>query len=291
VSLTVTNAAGSDVVTANTYVTVTALPITDFEADRFVIAAGSDINFSDQTGNNPPGWFWIFDGGDPSVSFVQNPTITYNTPGTYDVSLNASNAGGSAPEQKTNYITVVPLVAPIADFNSDTTVITFGGAIQFLDESQNFPENWSWSFPGGLPATSTDRNPLVTYGTPGTYQVILSVTNTAGTDLEVKNGYITVLGDATKIIDDIVTQVKVFPNPVKSGQVTADFYLNSSEYLSFSIYDIQGKEVVLLGENRVKAGQNRLGFLVDNLSAGTYFLQARDGNDKVRINEKIVVLP
>lgn len=39
--------------------------------------------------------------------------------------------------------------------------------------------SWSWSFPGGNPATSTQRNPDVVYSTPGTYTVTLTVTDGA----------------------------------------------------------------------------------------------------------------
>ncbi|MEO0895890.1 MAG: PKD domain-containing protein [Bacteroidota bacterium] len=292
VTLTVSNAAGTDSLTATTYVTVTALPITNFSADQLIVPAGSDINFTDLSGNNPSGWLWIFDGGTPNASFNQNPTINYQTPGTYDVNLTATNSGGSAAEQKGGYITVVPLVAPTAAFRSDTTIIDVGGAVQFIDESVDFPLTWSWDFTGGIPATSSDRNPLVSYANPGTYQVILSVSNAAGTDLEVKNSYITVLADQnTSIQENVVTEVNVFPNPIKEGQVTADFYLEKSQYLRFSIFDIAGKEVGMLGDGKIKAGQNRLGFLIQDMAAGTYFLQARNEDQKVIINEKIVVLP
>ncbi len=37
--------------------------------------------------------------------------------------------------------------------------------------------SWSWNFPGGSPATSTQRNPDVVYSTPGTYTVTLTVTD------------------------------------------------------------------------------------------------------------------
>lgn len=37
--------------------------------------------------------------------------------------------------------------------------------------------SWLWSFPGGNPSTSTQRNPDVVYATPGTYVVTLTVTD------------------------------------------------------------------------------------------------------------------
>lgn len=50
------------------------------------------INFFDASAGNPITWNWIFTGGNPPVSNVQNPTgITYSSPGSYDVSLTVSD--------------------------------------------------------------------------------------------------------------------------------------------------------------------------------------------------------
>ena len=50
------------------------------------------VAFTDTSVNSPTGWVWDF--GDGSGSTDQNPSHTYTTPGTYDVSLTASNAVG-----------------------------------------------------------------------------------------------------------------------------------------------------------------------------------------------------
>lgn len=56
--------------------------------------------------NNPTGWSWEFEGGTPATSTEQNPSVVYNTPGTYKVKLTASNTYGSDVEEKLAYITV-----------------------------------------------------------------------------------------------------------------------------------------------------------------------------------------
>lgn len=81
-------------------------PIADFSASSIVINAGESIQFNDASTNNPNSWNWTFTGGSPSSSSSQNPSIAYNTAGTYAVSLEASNATGSDTETKTAYITV-----------------------------------------------------------------------------------------------------------------------------------------------------------------------------------------
>jgi PKD repeat protein len=82
-------------------------------------------------------------------------------------------------------------VVPQADFAADNagcnTLTT-----QFFDTSVGVATTWSWSFPGGDPTTSTDREPVVTYSAPGTYEVSLEVFNAAGNDSVTKTDYIVV---------------------------------------------------------------------------------------------------
>lgn len=84
------------------------------------------------------------------------------------------------------------VVAPVADFSGNPTSVMEGQTVTFTDQSANNPTSWSWSFPGGTPSTSTDRNPVVTYPAIGTYDVSLTVSNSAGSDAITKTGYINV---------------------------------------------------------------------------------------------------
>jgi len=61
-------------------------PIADFIADNTNIPAGTGVNFTDISQNVPNDWEWYFEGGTPSTSSEQHPSVTYNTPGTYDLS-------------------------------------------------------------------------------------------------------------------------------------------------------------------------------------------------------------
>jgi PKD repeat protein len=86
----------------------------------------------------------------------------------------------------------IPTDPPVADFTSDVTVVQVGSAVSFSDLSTNSPDQWSWSFPGGSPSSSTSQNPTVTYNTVGTYSVTLTATNSIGNDTVTKTNYITV---------------------------------------------------------------------------------------------------
>ncbi len=86
-----------------------AAPNTNFAADVVSGCGPLTVNFSDASGANPAitSWSWTFTGGTPATSTMQNPTVTYSAPGTYAVSLTATNAIGSTTETKTGYITVI----------------------------------------------------------------------------------------------------------------------------------------------------------------------------------------
>lgn len=82
-------------------------PAVDFVGTPTTVVAGNTVSFTDLSANGPTSWNWTFTGGTPSSSTSQNPTITYNTPGVYPVSLTATNTNGSNSATKNSYITVI----------------------------------------------------------------------------------------------------------------------------------------------------------------------------------------
>ncbi len=82
-------------------------PVAQFVGNPLTVAEGGTVQFTDQSTNNPNAWSWTFEGGTPSTSTAQNPSVTYTSAGTYDVQLVATNGYGSSdPLLKSNYITV-----------------------------------------------------------------------------------------------------------------------------------------------------------------------------------------
>lgn len=82
-------------------------------------------------------------------------------------------------------------MSPVSKFATVDTSICVNGVVHFSDSSAN-ASSWSWSFQGGTPATATIQNPVVTYSTPGIYNVTLIATNNLGSDTFTKNAYIKV---------------------------------------------------------------------------------------------------
>ena len=80
----------------------------NFTASNTNVNLGSSINFTDSSYGDIVSWSWTFEGATPSTSTAQNPSnITYNTVGTYDVTLMVTDSeGNSETLTKENYIHV-----------------------------------------------------------------------------------------------------------------------------------------------------------------------------------------
>lgn len=98
----------------------------DFSVSHAAIKVGESVTFTDLSEGDPNSWNWTFDGGEPSMSSDQNPVIKYTSPGSYKVSLRASNGSSEDTETKEGYIFVE---APIGSFDLRNE-ITFGLSIR-----------------------------------------------------------------------------------------------------------------------------------------------------------------
>jgi PKD repeat protein len=130
-------------------------------------------------GSAPYTYRWTF--GDGGTAVVQNPTHTYAAAGTYSAMLTVTDntattanwtvivrvSSGSATALSANALATPTLgAAPLA---VRFTATAAGGA---------GPYRYRWSFGDG--GTSTVQNPSRTYVAPGTYLVILTITDSRG---------------------------------------------------------------------------------------------------------------
>ncbi|MCF7792560.1 MAG: PKD domain-containing protein [Candidatus Cloacimonetes bacterium] len=88
----------------------------DFEADQTSVIPGTTVQFTDLSNETPTAWSWDLDGDGIEDSDLQNPTFTYNTVGTYDVTLTVEWGAYDDTETKTEYIVVADLVVPDENF-------------------------------------------------------------------------------------------------------------------------------------------------------------------------------
>ena len=208
-------------------------PTADFTSDSVTIVEGQSVQFTDTSTGIPTSWSWGFSGATPSTSNAQNPSVVYNTPGTYEVSLDVSNAQGSNVKTVPNYMTVT--VVPIAaDFSANNTTPTEGDTVTFTDTSTGNPTQWAWTTTGGTPATSSTQNPAIVYNTSGLYSVSLTASKTGATDTETKTNYIEVFVPGTV---DPVTEFangifyNVVSNPLSRTEFSNGLLTNKLETL------------------------------------------------------------
>jgi PKD repeat protein len=169
-------------------------PVTDFTATPLTGSAPLPVQFTDLSTGEPLNWAWDFQDDGTIDSTEQNPLFTYQVPGTYSVRLTVTKAGGSDSEVKGNYITVTaPPTPPVAVFTSD---IQSGQAplnVQFTDTSTGTVTSRFWDFGDGTTAWA-NATTVVThvYSLPGTYTVVFTAGNGAGSSTSTKTDYIVV---------------------------------------------------------------------------------------------------
>lgn len=180
VILTVTTAVGctgSDTIN----IIVNPLPIASYSATPTCANSLTLFtNTSSISGGSITGWSWNF--GDPAsgssnISNLQNPTHVFTNAGTYLIILTVTSDNGC-----NGYIATNQVISgvPVADFAA--TSVCRNLATTFTDASTvsgSIINSWSWNFGDSSPL-NTNQNPSYTYGTSGTYNVILTVTSTSG---------------------------------------------------------------------------------------------------------------
>lgn len=154
-------------------------PTAGFSASTTEISPGQTITFTDES-EGAENWEWTFTGGEPVTSTGQNPTVTYNTEGVYDVSLKVTNSAGEDTKTETAYITVENVLK--ANFSMDKDSVERGTTISFSDLSTGDVNSWSWTFPGAEPATSNEQNPTAVFNQVGEIEVTLEVSDGASTE-------------------------------------------------------------------------------------------------------------
>ena len=186
VTLTVSNAAGTNTVTQNNYITVGLAPAAAFSAS----VNGLTATFSNTSGN-ATSYLWNF--GNGATSTQANPTVIYAADGVYTVTLTATNSCGT----NTTTRTVTIVTPPSAGFTATNATGCGPLQVQFNNTSSANAAAFNWQFAGGNPASSTDANPLVVYATPGTYTAVLTVSNAAGTSTTAQVNVVTVQAPPT----------------------------------------------------------------------------------------------
>jgi PKD repeat protein len=124
---------------------VTNPPVAGFTPSATVICVGQTVTFTN-TSNNATSYTWNFGAGaTPATSTDANPTVTFNTLGTYTATLTATNAFGNDVETQTNVINVLDGTGISLPVSEGFTTTTFPPTNWSLINANNSPTTWARS--------------------------------------------------------------------------------------------------------------------------------------------------
>lgn len=172
---------GNDLFLDNINIFKKALPKSSpaFTANKTTVCVGDSITFTDQSNNSPTAWLWTLNGGTPSSSSLQNPTVYFNTAGTYSITLKVTNGSGDSSLTKTNYITVNP--KPSTSAISGNSQVCFNSSGVSYSVTKTNGSTYKWIIIGGTQASGTTTNAItVNWGGAGNGKVKVIETNSGG---------------------------------------------------------------------------------------------------------------
>jgi len=168
-------------------------PVMEITASITTTRIDSIVTFRDIGNVTPVSRKWIFEGGSPSESNDELPSVTYSANGAYDVTLIADYGTKIDTFTKKDFIYILdPVLKPEAIWIYDKDTIYVGDTVQFTSMSSANTLTHKWTFSSGTPSTSTEETPVVTYKKKGSFLVSLTVANNAGTNTAILNKAVTV---------------------------------------------------------------------------------------------------
>ncbi|MFH1296497.1 MAG: C25 family cysteine peptidase [Bacteroidota bacterium] len=200
---------------------------------------------------------------------------------------------GTAPSTKMDlmiqYLTFfgIDIPALAANFAGYPTAIEVGECVNYYNFSTGPVLSYQWDFPGGDPATSTEKEPVVFYNNAGIYDVTLTVSNGTSTNTMTKTDYIQVDWATGVSKEKSSLQCMLMPNP-NNGTFTLRMANREEDRVSLKIYNTMG--TLVFTEDNVPVC-NRLDKVISlpTVPNGIYILTVRgqDGtwSGKIVVNK------
>jgi len=258
VRLTVANAC--DTVYTETEISVFSAPEASFIAENVQGCASLSAAFSNLSSGSYTSLIWLFPGGTPGTSNLENPTVMYDQPGVYDVTLIAEGALASDTLIQQALVTVLP--QPVPDFS----FLAVGNQVIFTNLSTN-ATTYNWDFGDGN--GSTDSNPQHTFANNGTYSVTLNAQNAYCGNAISQTILVGINGVEE---NELERMVRIFPNPTSSL-----VFIKTNKNQALIQYEVQTAHGISLIQDTLRPG---VPVNLEQLPAGVYYLKIQQGSLK-----------
>ena len=266
VILNTENACGTDFEMID--VEIDVYPVASFDSQSIIVCVGEEIQLMDNS-SNAESKQWTIPGADPSSSTEDNPIVKYDNEGIYSITLMVSNQYGDSSKDFIDIVTVIDL--PSATFSGAQA----DNMVTFTSTGSN-TSTYSWDFGDGK--TSTEKNPIHTFGTNGMFEVTLTVSNECGDYFVTETFTI----NSNSVTEAELANVNIFPNPAQTN-LNIQLTNSESDMIKMDVLDINGK---LIMSNTFSSSRHTLD--VSSIVAGTYLIRLR--SDEASYYKKIVIL-
>jgi gliding motility-associated-like protein len=174
VTLIVSNTVNCKTMSVPTVITVTSSPLATFTFTNNNQCAGALVAFTNTSGGTTGSSTYDWNFGDGGTSTLPNPTHSYLSGGSYNVTLTVKNGLSCTNVSAPTVVTVK--ATPVATFTYNSSSCT-DPSVSFTNTSatSGAAGTYLWTFGDGN--TSTSENPINVYAASGTYNVTLKVTD------------------------------------------------------------------------------------------------------------------
>ena len=262
----------------------------NFTADDTDICEGETVQFTDNSFGNITSWSWEFEGGNPATSTEQNPSVQYNTTGSYDVTLTVSDGTDNSTITKEDFITVSAAPGMPGTPEGPVEVCTnLVSSSEYTTGGSAGASSYEWELQpqdaGTISGTGTTSIVEWTLNWEGTAHISVKAINDCGESP---------FSDALEVTCEVCVgmdenlsaenQISILPNPTK-GAFTIVWNEKAGMPVSIEISDLNGR--VIYKVRMVIGTDGTLKIDPENIHPGVFVI--RISEDDSRVVKKLVI--
>ena len=246
-------------------------PTVQFTADIQEGCAPLQVQFNDTSTDNPTAWEWSFPGGSPATSNLQNPVVSYASPGLYPVELTATNVFGTQQAVVSDYIRIIapPQIFDYAiekDLPNEWADLSY--TFTALSSGDNLQHIWIISDAAGEQDTLTGNPVSYTFPSEGDWHIQLILENSCGEAISETS--LQIIFPAVNS-PDWLRSLLVFPNPATDILRLQATGWEGSGLIPAALFDARGRRLQR-HEIPTNPGEWNYTLPLENLPSGIYLL-------------------